>query len=102
MLIMIKSFHAWFSSFIGSTFSYYTLATNAIGVLMIVIFIYQQYKWKQEHGSINVRVIGLVGYTLMITFISMAPVLLSLLIMTWSLVEWILIHLFHVDEYGAP
>ena len=102
VLIMIKSLHAWFSSFIGSTFSYYTLASNGVGLLMLIIFIYQQYKWKQEHGYINVRVIGLFGYTLILTFISMAPLLLSWLIITWSSLEWILIHMFNVNEYGVP
>ena len=42
------------------------------------------------------------GYTLLIAFIPLAPTLLSFLIITWSLLEWLFIHVFQVDEYGVP
>ena len=49
MLVMIKSLHSWFCSLIGNglnSFTYYIIATNVMGLVMLIIFIFHEYKWK--------------------------------------------------------
>lgn len=49
MLVIIKSLHSWFCSLIGNglnSFTYYIIATNVMGLVMLIIFIFHEYKWK--------------------------------------------------------
>ena len=48
------------------------------------------------------RLASLVVYVLLIIFLSFAPVLICCLLMTWSMIEWLLMHQLQINDHGVP
>lgn len=73
-------------NFISTDLDYLIVGTHFISIFLIGAIIFQQYRWQKKHGFINIRIMGIVIYSILLTLFSLAPVLLSAIFVTYSII----------------
>lgn len=80
---------------------YLMLGGHFLSLVIFGVIVYEQVKWKEKHGGICCRKVGLAVEVGLIAIMPIAPSMLGVLFCVVVVVEWVLMHSWNVDDKGV-